>query len=208
MDKELFFVNEELCELFTGNQGSVNSIPVPDLYSSHEEADSRIILHCMYASQPPTTERVIVRSPDSGVFLLLLSFSDAISKPLIFDISSGTNRRQLNITDLAATMPKGLRDAIIGLHAFTDCDSTSCFAGKGKLKALNFKMLQGDQDHQDIFSRIGTLETISGQDMQVIETLFANYMKNHLVPVLTKSDMIKSDNVPRARKVFFQIQRE
>ncbi|GFN87419.1 hypothetical protein PoB_001392500 [Plakobranchus ocellatus] len=73
-----------MCELLTGNQGSVNSIPVPDLYSSHEGADSRIILHCMYASQQPTTERVIVRSPDSDVFLLLLSFSDANGKPLIF----------------------------------------------------------------------------------------------------------------------------
>ncbi|GFO42731.1 hypothetical protein PoB_006923600 [Plakobranchus ocellatus] len=60
-----------MCELLTGNQGSINSIPVPDLYSSHEEDDSRIILHCMYASQQPTTERVIVRSPDSDVFLLL-----------------------------------------------------------------------------------------------------------------------------------------
>ncbi|GFO00747.1 hypothetical protein PoB_002725200 [Plakobranchus ocellatus] len=84
MNKELFFVKEEMCELLTGNQGSINSIPVPDLYSSHEEADSRIILHCMYASQQPTTERVIVRSPDSDVFLLLLSFSNAISKQLIF----------------------------------------------------------------------------------------------------------------------------
>ncbi|GFN98857.1 hypothetical protein PoB_002536300 [Plakobranchus ocellatus] len=100
------------------------------------------------------------------IFFLLLSFSDAISKPLIFDTSSGNNRRQLNITDLAATMSKQLRDAIISLHAFTGCDSTSCFAGKDKLKAL--KMLQGDQDHQDTFSRIGTLETISGQDMQLI----------------------------------------
>ncbi|GFO16096.1 hypothetical protein PoB_004260100 [Plakobranchus ocellatus] len=93
-------------------------------------------------------QRVIVRSPDSDVFLLLLSFSDAISKPLIFDTSSGNNRRQLNITDLAATISKRLRDAIIGLHAFTGCDSTSCFAGKGKLKAL--KMLQRDQDHQEL----------------------------------------------------------
>ncbi|GFO29295.1 hypothetical protein PoB_005580000 [Plakobranchus ocellatus] len=84
MNKELFFVKEEMCELLTGNQGSINSILVPDLYSSHEEADSRIILHCMYASQQPTTETVIVRSPDSDVFLLLLSFSDATGKPLIF----------------------------------------------------------------------------------------------------------------------------
>ncbi|GFO38782.1 hypothetical protein PoB_006528700 [Plakobranchus ocellatus] len=134
MNKERFFVNEKVCELLTGNQRSVNSILVPDLYSSHSH--SRITLHCMYASQQPTTERVNVRSPDLDVFLLLLSFSDAISKPLIFDTSSGNNRRQLNITDLAATISKRLRDAIIGLHAFTGCDSTSCFAGKGKLKAL------------------------------------------------------------------------
>ncbi|GFO45765.1 hypothetical protein PoB_007227000 [Plakobranchus ocellatus] len=93
----------------------------------------------MYASQQPTTERVIVRSPDADVFLLLLSFSDAISKLLIFDTSRRNNRRQLNITDLAATILERLRDAIFGLHAFTGCDSTSCFAGKGKLKAL--KML-------------------------------------------------------------------
>ncbi|GFO21905.1 hypothetical protein PoB_004841000 [Plakobranchus ocellatus] len=152
-----------MCELLSGKQGSVNSIPVPDLYSYHEEADSRIILLCLHASQQPTTERVIVRSPDSDVFHLLLPFCDAISKPLIFDTGSGNNRRQLNITDLATTMSKQLRDAIFGLHAFTGCDSTSCFAGKGKLKAL--KMLQGDQDLQDTFSRFGTLETISGQDI-------------------------------------------
>ncbi|GFN81605.1 hypothetical protein PoB_000811100 [Plakobranchus ocellatus] len=108
-----------MCELLTANQGSVNSIPVPNLYSSHEEADSRIILHCMYATQQPTTQKVIVRSPDSNVSLLLLLFCDAISKPLIFDTGSGNNTRQLNITDLASTMSKRLRDAIIGLHAFT-----------------------------------------------------------------------------------------
>ncbi|GFO26054.1 hypothetical protein PoB_005255900 [Plakobranchus ocellatus] len=131
-----------MCELLTGNQGSVNSTPVPDLYLSHEEADSRIILHCMYASQQPTTEIVIVRSPDSDVFLLLLSFSDAISKPLIFEPGRGNNRRQLNINDLAATVSKQLRDAIIGLHAFTGCDLTSCFAGKGKLhtQRANFQI--------------------------------------------------------------------
>ncbi|GFO39484.1 DNA damage-inducible protein din7 [Plakobranchus ocellatus] len=65
-------------------------------------------------------------------------------------------------------MSKRLRDTIIGLHAVQGCDSTNCFGGKGKLKAL--KMLQGDQDHQDPFSRFGILETISGQDMQVIVT--------------------------------------
>ncbi|GFO42671.1 hypothetical protein PoB_006917600 [Plakobranchus ocellatus] len=140
-------------------------------------------------------QRVIVRSSDSDVCLLLLLFSDAISKPLIFDTSSGNNRRQVNITDLAATMPKRLRGAIIGLHAFTDCDSTSCFAGKGKLKAL--KMLQGDQDHQDTFSRIGILETIAGQDMQVIETFVCQLYEK---PSHTSVDKVRYDEVRQCFK--------
>lgn len=65
MNRELFFVNEEMCELLTGDQGSVNSLSEPELSSSHEEADSRITLHCVYASQQPETRRIIVRSPDS-----------------------------------------------------------------------------------------------------------------------------------------------
>ncbi|GFO00746.1 hypothetical protein PoB_002725100 [Plakobranchus ocellatus] len=92
-------------------------------------------------------------------------------------------------------MSKRLRDAIIGLHAFTGCDSTSCFAGKGKLKAL--KMLEGDQDHQDTFSRIGTLETISGQDMQVIETFVCQLYGK---PSHTSVDKVRYDKVRQCFK--------
>ena len=61
------------------------SAPVEELFSSQEEADTRIILHCLHASRQPDTSRIIVRSIDTDVFLLLLSFSDTIRKPLIID---------------------------------------------------------------------------------------------------------------------------
>ncbi|GFO01033.1 DNA damage-inducible protein din7 [Plakobranchus ocellatus] len=92
-------------------------------------------------------------------------------------------------------MSKQLRDAIIGLHAFTGCDSTSCFTGKGELKALN--MLQGDQDLQDTFSRFGTLETISSQDMQVIETFVC---QKYGKPSHTSVDKVKYDKVRQCFK--------
>ena len=102
-NKEIFFVNEERCVLLTSEHGELNSIPDEGLFSSQEEADTRIILHCLYASRQPNTCRIIVRSTDTDVLLLLLSFSDAIRKPLFFDTGTGNNRRQINITKLTQT---------------------------------------------------------------------------------------------------------
>ena len=74
-NKEVYFVNEERCVVITReNDGTTNSRPVPDLFSSHEEADTRIIFHCVYASKQTNTRRIVVRSQDTDVFLLLLSF--------------------------------------------------------------------------------------------------------------------------------------
>ena len=136
-DKQLYFVNEERCYLFTSFDGKfVTACLVEDLYSSQEEADTRIILHCLYASQQPHTTKIVVKSPDTDVFLLLLSYCDAIGKTLIFQTGTGNNKRQINVTRMAGSMSKRVRDALLGLHAFTGCDVTSCFAGKGKVKAL------------------------------------------------------------------------
>ena len=42
--------------------------------------------------------------------------------------------------------------ALIGMHAFTGCDTVSDFAGKGKAKAL--KMLTHSKDYQDTFMEL------------------------------------------------------
>ncbi|GFO10682.1 hypothetical protein PoB_003718700 [Plakobranchus ocellatus] len=58
-------------------------------------------------------------------------------------------------------------------------------------------MLEGDQDHQDTFSRIGTLETISGQDMQVIETFVCQLYGK---PSHTSVDKVRYDKVRQCFK--------
>ena len=48
------------------------------LKSTHEEADTRMILHCVH-TQSPT---VVVRSRDTDVMLLLIAHSSAIKKKI------------------------------------------------------------------------------------------------------------------------------
>lgn len=50
-----------------------------DIYSSREEADTRIILHALHADKmfglKGTKGRIIIKSPDTGVLILAVHFS-------------------------------------------------------------------------------------------------------------------------------------
>ena len=135
--REIFYVCENRCEIKTSEDGrSVISRPIHNLFSSQEEADTRIILHCSYISNQEDIKRIIIKSPDTDVFLLLLLFADKINKIMIFDTATRNNGRQIDMSILASSMSSSLREAILGLHASTVSDTTSCFAGKGKVRPL------------------------------------------------------------------------
>ena len=145
----------------------VTSRPVQDLFSSQEEADTRIILHCFYVSRQPCIDRIVVKSPDTDVFLLLMTFAEAMGKSIIFDTGAGNNRRQINMSKLSSSIPYNLREAILGFHAFTASDTTSCFAGKGKVRPL--KLLKQDPSTIDVFARLGTSKQVNEKDMSKLE---------------------------------------
>ena len=72
--KHLVFVNERECISLKSIDGNnVLTEEVEKLCSSHEEADTRIILHCNdVAANSPESSVILVRSPDTDVFILLL----------------------------------------------------------------------------------------------------------------------------------------
>ena len=81
---------------FTSDGQSVQETEVPALRSNQEETDSRIIIYIAYA-QEEGYDIVVVRSPDSDIFFILLSLAHKFQLTIFFDIGSGLKRRLLNI---------------------------------------------------------------------------------------------------------------
>ena len=123
------------------------------LYSTQEETDSRVVLYTMYAKNRGF-KFARVRSPDSDIFFILLHYAASLEGiNILFETGRGNNRRCIDVTTLATSLSSEYCTALLGLHAFTGCDTTSAFKGKGKVKAL--KIMQNDARFQNAFQLLG-----------------------------------------------------
>jgi hypothetical protein len=116
----LFFTHGAECHKFFADNlnGNVLQIEsVPELYSNHEEADTRLILHAQHASTMHSN--VTIRSPDTDVFILLLAHKAEIGSSLFFDTGSGNNRRLINVNEVNEQLGSRMCNTLIGFHAFT-----------------------------------------------------------------------------------------
>jgi len=106
------------------------------LHSDQEEADTRIILHALIvvAATAPAGRTVVVRSPDTDVMILLLSYANIIQLLLLFDTGSGNKRRLIDIQSIASCLATEMCSSLPAIHAFTRCDYTSAFVRRGKDK--------------------------------------------------------------------------
>ena len=74
--KSLYFVCEERCVCLTSINGlTTDCQEIECLYSDQEEADTRIVLHCMFVAANelaiPSNTSIVVRSPDTDVMVIL-----------------------------------------------------------------------------------------------------------------------------------------
>ena len=133
---------------------------VPELESTPEEADTRMMLHVIHATNQLVHKRVI-HTPDTDVVLIALSFSETVSSSLY--VKAGTKNRMtiidLNdvessfatryLTDRDHASRKEFLDALLGLHTFTGCNTVSAFAGHGKIRSL--KLMAKSRAHVKLF---------------------------------------------------------
>ena len=61
--------------------------------------------------------------------------------------------RFVNISKQVWSFGDSICDSVIGLHAFTGCDTVSAFASRRKLSAL--KLMKKDITYQETFSQVG-----------------------------------------------------
>ena len=135
--KHLVFVERKCISLKSIDGKNVVTEEVEKLCSSHEEADTRMILHCndVAANSGECSVR-LVGSPDTDVFILLLRFVRHINQTVLFDTGTGDKRRLVNVQAVAKDLGDEINLALVALHAFTGCDTTSAFVRRGKVKPL------------------------------------------------------------------------
>ena len=108
----------EFChQIYTNVNGEVQIEECPELISNQEEADTRLLLHAKHASH--RYSNVIIRSPGTDVFILLLGHKPAIPAAIYFDTGVGNQRRVIDVNKTYSSLGSELCDALIGFHAFT-----------------------------------------------------------------------------------------
>ena len=112
---------------------------IPSLFSSQEEADTRMLLHAIDLSS--THDRLVVRSDDTDVLVLLLYYcsKNMLSKfvYMLAGHNTPTINRQRYIPIHTMTTEHGMEFCLSlpAAHALTGCDTTSSFYQTGKRTA-------------------------------------------------------------------------
>ena len=132
--------------------GAITSTPQVDLTSNHEEADTRILLHAKHASSESEAP-ILLRSPDTDVLVLAVFLCSREQLPLLFRVQKKKAWSYINVTSIADSLGHIVCEGLLGMHAFSGCDSTSRFAGHGKKTAM--KLLVDNDEYCQAMQTLG-----------------------------------------------------
>ena len=91
---------------------------------THEEVDSRMLLHCHHAAEQGA-KRVALWTVDTDVVLAVLSFANLNIDVLWIMVGVGKDVRVIPIHEIAASLEVDKSRSLPVFHAFTGCDTVS-----------------------------------------------------------------------------------
>lgn len=141
-DEPVVVVSGGFAEATTVKSSDPN-LEVSSLSADHEEADTRLILHCIQAPM----ETIVVSARDTDVLLLLLAHYDRIGCTYLY-MKAGTSKdpKYFPVHDIHKLLSDDQVDTLLAFHAITGCDSVSQFSGHGKKTAWQVF----EQHHTDL----------------------------------------------------------
>ena len=114
----------------------------PDLYSTQEEADTRMILQALHTDKTlkelGKQGRIIIKTSDTDVIVLCVYFYKQMTNTSELWVQMGNvssvkdGRRFLPIHELCSSLSEITCRVLPATHALSGCDTTSSFFGIGK----------------------------------------------------------------------------
>ena len=140
-----------------------NVAALPELFSTQEEADTRMVLHAVHLSS--TFPRIIVQSDDTDVLILLVYYvSKGMLDSLVY-MQAGhstqvTNRRRyIPINTIVEKVGHDVCQNLPAAHALTGCDTTSSLFGVGKRVAYT-KLVEHVKQIPSAFKTFGLSDSV------------------------------------------------
>ena len=111
------------------------------------KVDTRMMLHAIHATNL-LIKNIVIHTPDTDVVVVALSVSETVSSSLYIKTGTKNRTRIISLNDVKSSLAKRyftdsndasrkeFLDALLGLHAFTGCDTVSAFAGHGKNRSI------------------------------------------------------------------------
>ena len=146
-------------------QDELKSVPVNELCSSQEEADTKIFLTANYAGLTGQRKALII-TVDSDVAVLACYYTPFINLDLLVRIGTGNNVRYLN--PISLDVDDSIKLALPALHAISRCDFVGSLNCIGKSKWM--KLMQND-DCKSALALLREDVEISERVLETIETI-------------------------------------
>jgi len=112
------------------NEAMSTELDTTDLVSSHEEADTKLMLHAVNATQRGA-ECIRIFSSDTDVLVLAVRRASVLADDTNI-VTLGRNVRRINVAKIYEKLGSIRAAALPGLHAISGADVTGSFNGKAK----------------------------------------------------------------------------
>ena len=122
-----------MCDIISKEQSEEDKedLVCEDLHSNHEEADTRIVCHAIYAAKAGT-QTIVIQSPDTDILVLLLHHRSAIPAKNIF-FSTGhegkhtSMKRFIPVHTLYELISPCHIAVLLSIYTLTGCDTVRVF---------------------------------------------------------------------------------
>ena len=162
--KTLYANCGDVCYKYSPGENTVLRREESRLFSTHEEADSRMFHHIasstlLHQSNSDAESNMVVRTNDVdclviaiGCFENLLALNKNIKLWLEVGVESKNNLRYINVNEIYENLGPLLASALLAFHAFFGCDYLAAFSRKGKVRPYN--LLKTDVPAQEAFASL------------------------------------------------------
>ena len=220
--KKLYVTCENDCYLFTANNNCVQTTNCANLYSTHQEANSKMLSHIAFI---PSPANIVIRSVDTDVLVIALACLSTIDRRkkvwMETGMESKNSQSYININQIYQTLGEQICRGLPALHAFTGSNYTSSFSRKGNV-VRPLKLLEKDRDAQQAFAIIAEDDFSDGKilveidkftcklyctkrlasvDEARLEMFLRNYEIKNLNKSLTKIKKLDATTLPPCSKV-------